>query len=426
MPDHKSPFPAGQYGGLEFSMAENPAFDPMPVPTPTLSTGLVLLFAVACAFSVANVYYAQPLLDALAQDFGFSQASVGIVITATQVGCALALLLVVPLGDLMNRRSLIVAQLCLLCAALAAVGLASSPAALLAGMLGTGLLGTAMTQGLIAYAASAAAPSERGRVVGAAQGGVVIGLLLARTVAGLLADWSGWRAVYFASAAAALLMLLVLWRVLPVQAAPAQRLSYFRLIASMFAMLATERVLQIRGLLAMLMFAAFSIFWTALVLPLSAAPYSFSHSAIGAFGLVGVLGALAASRAGRWADRGHGQRTTGAALTLLLLAWLALWFMPYSLWALVLGIVLLDMGGQAIHVTNQSMIFQTQPTAHSRLVACYMLFYTVGSGAGAILSTSMYAAAGWNGVCLLGAIVSLLALTFWRLTLPCVKRSLSE
>lgn len=398
------------------------------LPSPALSSGLVLLFAVACALSVANVYYAQPLLDALALDFGFSQASIGIVVTVTQVGCALALLLVVPLGDLMNRRRLIIAQLCLLCATLAAVGLASSPAALLAGMLATGLLGTAMTQGLIAYAASAAAPAQRGRVVGAAQGGVVIGLLLARSVAGLVADLSGWRAVYFVSAATALLMLLVLWRVLPAQAAPAQRLSYFRLIGSMFSMLARERVLQIRGMLAMLMFAAFSIFWTALVLPLSAPPYSFSHAAIGAFGLVGVLGALAAARAGRWADRGHGQRTTGVALLLLLASWPALALMPYSLWALALGIVLLDMGGQAIHVTNQSMIFQTQPAAHSRLVACYMLFYTVGSGAGAILSTSTYAAAGWSGVCLLGAIVSLLALLFWGLTLPlpCVKRSLSE
>lgn len=426
MPNHKQPLATSQYGGLELSMAESAAFHPVPLPSPALSSGLVLLFAVACALSVANVYYAQPLLDALALDFGFSQAGIGIVVTVTQVGCALALLLVVPLGDLMNRRRLIIVQLCLLCATLAAVGLASSPAALLAGMLGTGLLGTAMTQGLIAYAASAAAPLQRGRVVGAAQGGVVIGLLLARSVAGLVADLSGWRAVYFVSAATALLTLLVLWRVLPAQAAPAERLSYFRLIGSMFIMLARERVLQIRGLLAMLMFAAFSIFWTALVLPLSAPPYPFSHAAIGAFGLVGVLGALAAARAGRWADRGHGQRTTGVALLLLLASWLALALMPFSLWALALGIVLLDMGGQAIHVVNQSMIFQTQPAAHSRLVASYMLFYTVGSGAGAILSTSMYAAAGWSGVCLLGAIVSLLALLFWGLTLPCVKRSLPK
>ena len=379
--------------------------------------GLVLLFAVACALSVANVYYAQPLLDAFAAGFGFSQAAVGIVITATQAGCALALLFVVPLGDLMDRRRLTLLQAFLLCLVLAGVSLASSPAVLLAGMLGLGLLGTAMTQGLIAYAASSAAPAERGRVVGVAQGGVVIGLLLARTLAGWIADLSGWRAVYYVSAAMALLMLMVLSRVLPVQAPPARRLSYLQLLGSMFSMLANDCVLQVRGMLALLMFAAFSIFWSALVLPLSAPPYSFSHTAVGAFGLVGVLGALAAARAGHWADRGHGQRTTGLALMLLLLSWLALAQMNRSLWALVLGIVLLDLGGQAIHVTNQSMIFQSQPEAHSRLVACYMIFYAVGSGLGAIASTSAYAAAGWNGVCLLGTAVSLLALLFWALSL---------
>ena len=416
MGNHENYRISGRHGGLELSMVESAAASQVLAP-PSLSKGLVLLFAAACALSVANVYYAQPLLDALAADFGFSQAAVGIVISATQAGCALALLFVVPLGDLVNRRHLTLAQLFLLCIALVGVGLASSPAVLLAGMLGLGLLGTAMTQGLIAYAASSAAPAERGRVVGVAQGGVVIGLLLARTLAGWIADLSGWRAVYFASAAMALLMLLVLARVLPVQAAPASHLSYRQLLVSMLAMLASDRVLQIRGLLALLMFAAFSIFWSALVLPLSAPPYSFSHSAIGAFGLVGVLGALAAARAGHWADRGHGQRTTGLALMLLLLSWLALAQMSSSLWALSLGIVLLDLGGQAIHVINQSMIFQSRSKAHSRLVACYMIFYAAGSGLGAIASTSAYAAAGWNGVCLLGAAVSLLALLFWALSL---------
>lgn len=398
---------------LGLSMAESAVPGQAPA---SLNQGLVLLFAVACALSVANVYYAQPLLDAFAAGFGFSQAAVGIVITATQAGCALALLFVVPLGDLMDRRRLTLLQALLLCLMLAGVSLASSPAVLLAGMLGLGLLGTAMTQGLIAYAASSAAPAERGRVVGVAQGGVVIGLLLARTLAGWIADLSGWRAVYHVSAAMVLLMLAVLSRVLPVQAPSARRLSYVQLLGSMFSMLANDRVLQIRGMLALLMFAAFSIFWSALVLPLSAPPYSFSHTVIGAFGLVGVLGALAAARAGHWADRGHGQRTTGLALMLLLLSWLALSQMNWSLWALVLGIVLLDLGGQAIHVTNQSMIFQSQPEAHSRLVACYMIFYAVGSGLGAIASTSAYAAAGWNGVCVLGAAVSLLALLFWALS----------
>lgn len=377
---------------------------------------LVWLFAVASGLSVANVYYAQPLLDTLARDFGISYAAVGGVITATQIGCALALLLLVPLGDLVNRRRLMSMQLLALVVALAVVAMARSAPALLAGMLAVGLLGTAMTQGLIAYAASAAAPHERGRVVGAAQGGVFIGLLLARVFAGGVSDLAGWRGVYFCAAVLMVAMALPLWRWLPVLPSTSQTMRYPHLIASMLTLLRQEKVLQVRGTLALLMFATFNIFWSALVLPLSAPPYRFSHMAIGAFGLVGVAGALAAARAGRWADQGHAQRTSAAALTVLLLAWWPLSLMEWSLWALVIGIVLLDMGGQALHVTNQSLIFRTRPEAHSRLVGLYMLFYAAGSGLGAIGATVTYARAGWQGVCLLGAAASLLALLFWWTT----------
>lgn len=171
-----------------------------------------------------------------------------------------------------------------------------------------------------------------------------------------------------------------------------------------------------RGVLALLMFAAFNIFWSALVLPLSAPPYNFSHTAIGAFGLAGAVGALAAGCAGRWADRGYAHYTSAAALAILLLAWWPLSLMDRSLGILIIGIVLLDLGGQALHVTNQSLIFRTRPEAHSRLVGLYMLFYAVGSGLGAIGTTMAFAAAGWQGVCLLGGTVSLGALMFWWIT----------
>nr|WP_300309191.1 MFS transporter [Halomonas sp.] len=377
---------------------------------------LILLFAAASGSSVANVYFAQPLLDALALDFSISQAAVGGVITATQLGCALALLFLVPLGDRMNRRRLMAWQLLALAAALCVVALAQSVPVLLAGMLSVGLLGTAMTQGLIAYAASAAAPHEKGRVVGAAQGGVFIGLLLARVFAGSVSDLAGWRGVYLCSAALMLVLALPLWRWLPTLGSLPGSMSYPRLITSMLGLLREERMLQVRGVLALLMFAAFNIFWSALVLPLSRPPYEFSHTAIGAFGLAGVVGALAAIHAGKWADHGFGQRTSFAALVVLLLAWWPLSLMEWSLWALIIGIVLLDLGGQALHVTNQSMIFRTRPEAQSRLVALYMLFYSIGSGLGAISTTATYAYAGWQGVCILGAFVSLFALIFWAVT----------
>lgn len=382
----------------------------------SLGRGTRLLFAMAAGLSVANVYYAQPLLDRLAHDFAISRAAIGVVITATQIGCGMALVFLVPLGDLLDRRRLMAWQLWSLVLALAVVAAAQSPGVLLAGMLGVGLMGTAMTQGLISYAASAAAPVERGSVVGTTQSGVFLGLLLARVFAGGVNDLAGWRAVYIASATLMLVLAFPLWRWLPPDPSNRSRNSYLWLLGSMLALLREERTLRVRGILALLMWAVFNIFWSALVLPLSAPPYGFSHTVIGAFGLVGAVGALAASRAGHWADRGLGERTSAAALLLLLLAWWPLSLMPRSLWLLLLGILLLDMGGQALHVTNQSMILRARPEAHSRLVGLYMLFYAAGSGLGALGTTAIFAYGGWNGVCILGTMVSLLALVCWVLT----------
>ncbi len=389
---------------------------PVAAAAPAMSRGLSALFACAAGMSVANVYYAQPLLDALAAEFAISHAAVGGVITATQLGCALALLLLVPLGDLVERRRLMRMQLLLLVLALAAVACARSTGMLLAAMLLTGLLGTAMTQGLIAYAASAAAVHERGRVVGTTQGGVFVGLLLARVLSGAVSDLAGWRSVYIAAAAAMLALAGLMWRGLPRLDAAPFGMSYRSLLASMFVLLRRHRMLQLRGAIALLMFAALNVFWSALVLPLSAPPYAFSHTAIGAFGLIGALGALAATGAGRLADQGRGQQASCIALVLLAAAWLPLSLMDRSLWALVAGIVLLDLGGQAIHVTNQGMILREGADAHSRLIGAYMLFYAIGSGIGAMGATWSYTHAGWHGVCLLGTGISLLALLFWAAT----------
>lgn len=379
--------------------------------------GLVGLFACASGLSVANVYYAQPLLDQVAEDFAISPGAVGGVITATQVGSVLALLLIVPLGDQINRRTLMLVQISALIGGLFCVGITHSPLIMLLAMLAIGLLGTAMTQGLIAFAATASLPEERGRVVGTVQGGVVIGLLLSRLAAGLISDLAGWRWVYLGSALAMMTLGLILYKVLPTQRPSSAPMAYPRLVLSMFKLLKEDPVLQIRGMLALFIFAVLGIFWSALVFLLTHAPYGFSHTTIGTFGLAGVVGALAATRAGVWADKGLGQWTTGVSLALLILAWGALWLTTDSMVWLLIGVVMLDLGAQAIHVTNQSMIFNSQPASHSRVVGCYMLFYAVGSGLGALASTALFAAHGWTGVCLLGAGVSLTALGFWAVTL---------
>ncbi|MEK4508343.1 MULTISPECIES: MFS transporter [Paenibacillus] len=384
-------------------------------PASLISRNVALLFAIACGLAVANIYYAQPLLDAISNEFGITHSSVGIVITITQVCYALGLLLLVPLGDLLNRRWLIAGQMLVSVLALIVVGTAPTSMVLFIGIAAVGLLAV-VTQTLVAFAATLAAPAERGRTVGVVTSGIVIGILLARTFAGVLTDLAGWRSVYLVSAVLTLIMACVLFRVLPHYEQKRESLSYLQLLHSLLTLFAQERILRIRAALALMIFTAFSIFWTSLVLPLSAPPLSLSHTAIGAFGLAGVAGALAAARAGRLADRGLGQRTTGVALILLLISWLPISYTQHSLLALVVGIVLLDLAVQAVHVTNQSMILTLRPEARSRLTAGYMIFYSIGSATGSIASTSIYVYSGWNGVCLLGAIVSALALLFWVLT----------
>ncbi|WP_028620898.1 MFS transporter [Pseudomonas sp. Ant30-3] len=382
----------------------------------TLSTSVVLLFAVACGLAVCNVYYAQPLLDAMADTFAMDPATIGIVVTLTQVGYGVGLLLLVPLGDLLNRRRLIVTQTLLSALALLMIAFAADSTWLLIGMTLTGLLAV-VTQVLVAYAATLAVPAERGRVVGVVTSGIVVGILLARTVAGGMADLAGWRSVYLLSAGLTLVMALLLWRVLPKHEDPQPAQSYASLLGSVFALFREEPVLRQRAILALLTFASAMVLWTPMVLPLSAPPLSLSHTQIGLFGLAGAAGALGAARAGHLADRGWGQWVSGLSLLLMLVSWLPIALTQSSLWALLLGVITLDLGLQAVHVTSQSMIYSVRPEAQSRLTAGYMLFYSVGSALGSISSTAMYAWAGWIGVCLLGAGINALALLYWWRTL---------
>ncbi|MFU2325726.1 MFS transporter [Pseudomonas sp. NFX98] len=386
--------------------------------SPGLSPSITLLFSVTCALAVANVYFAQPLLDSMAQSLGVASPMIGVVVTATQVGYALGLLFIVPLGDLVNRKRLILTQVLLSAVALAAVGAAQQWLALLGAMIVMGLLAV-VVQVLVAYAAVLATPSQRGQAVGTVTSGIVLGILLARFTSGVIADLAGWRAVYFVSAGLMLAIAAVFWKVVPAATTPRNQHAYPALIRSLFKLFVTEPVLRIRGLLALLIFAAFSVLWTAMVLPLSAPPLSLSHTAIGLFGLAGVAGALAARRAGRWADQGLGQRVTGISLGLLTLSWLLITFAETSLIALVCGVVLLDFAVQAVHVTNQSLIFAARPDAQSRMVGAYMCFYSVGSALGAAAATQVYALWGWMAVSLLGALISATALVLWFLTLHC-------
>lgn len=381
--------------------------------TPAALPGyVVLLLALCSGLSVANIYYAQPLLDSIASDFHVSASAIGIVVTVTQVCYAAGLLLLVPLGDLVDKRTLIAVQMGISALALVWVSASTSITAMLIGIAAVGSLAVA-AQTMVAAAATLSPEAKRGRTVGLVTSGIVIGILLARTVAGTLNDWLGWRSVYLFSAGFTIVCGIALFVLLPKHKLPKSKLSYVQTVRSVFRLYRELPVLLVRSLLAMLIFACFSILWTSMVLPLSTAPLSLSYTAIGAFGLAGAAGAFAAAQAGKLADAGYGQRVTLIAVLILLASWLPIGLLYHSIGYLIVGVVLLDLAVQAIHVTNQSLIYKERPEAQSRLTAAYMVFYSIGSATGSIASTQMYAWAGWSGVSWLGASVSGLALFVW-------------
>lgn len=378
----------------------------------SLPRPLLVLLAVAAGASVANVYYAQPLLDQLARAFALDRAVAGAVLAATQAGSVLALLGLLPLADRGDRRRLLRLQLIALVLTLLWLAASRTASWLLSGMLLAGLLGTALTQGLIAYTATLAPPEQRGRMVGVVQGGVFIGLLLARVVSGTVAAAFGWQRVYLLSAVVMAALAALLWQRLPAVPVPSVPPRWHELLGSMLGMLCRNRMLRERGPLALLLFAGLNVFWAAAPLPLSAAPLHWSTAAIGALGLAGVVGALMAARVGHWMDCGFAHRVSLGALLLMLVAWWPLLGLPQSL-SLLLGVVVLDLGGQALHVSNQALLLRAPAEQHGRLVALYMLFYAVGSGAGATAGPWMQVRHGWPAVCLLGAGIALLALLWW-------------
>ena len=403
---------------VKIGSAEARGGSPRTIPTaslPRLSRSTALLFSFACGLAVANVYYAQPLLDTMARDFAISDAAIGVVVTVTQIGYGAGLLLIVPLGDIISRRRLVVSQSILSVLALIAVALAPTGIVLLTAIAAVGALAV-VTQVLVAYASTLSHPAERGRVVATVTSGIIVGILLARAVSGTLSDLLGWRSVYLASAVATLVVTVLLFRVLPHEAGGRTPLSYPRLIGSVARLFLEEPVLRVRAVLAFLIFAAITILCTPMVLPLSAPPYSLTHTQIGLFGLAGAAGALGASTAGNLADKGNAQQATGIALLLMLVSWVPIAMLPYSLYNLVVGVIVIDFGLQAVHVSNQSLIYRVRPEAQSRLAAGYMIFYSIGCAAGSLSSTLIYAWAGWTGICLLGGATSAFALLFWALT----------
>ncbi|MES2940245.1 MAG: MFS transporter [Pseudomonadota bacterium] len=369
----------------------------------------VRLLALGCGVAVASVYYAQPLLAQIAADLGLSRAAAGNVVAAGQLGYAAGLLLLVPLGDLVDPRRLIAAQLLLLGVALLCVAAAPAPGFLLAAMAVVGALAV-VTQTMVAQASLLVPEALRGRAVGTATAGVVIGIVSARVLGSLLAEAAGWRAVFALSAVASATVSVILWKALPPRPRADAPLPYRHALASTALLFVREPVLRARGLMGLFAFAAITVLVTPLALVLSRAPWQLSTAQVGLFGLSGLAGACGAAFAGRCADAGAQRAATLAGLSLMLAAWGAVALLPFALWPLAVGLFAFDFALQMVHVSNQGVIYASVAGARSRLAAGYMVFYSAGCAAGAALSTRVYAAAGWPGVCAVGVACSAAAL----------------
>ncbi|QGU16534.1 MFS transporter [Leclercia sp. 119287] len=376
-----------------------------------LSPALILLMSVATGLAVASNYYAQPLLETIARNFSLSASSAGFIVTAAQLGYAVGLLFLVPLGDMFERRAMIVSMTLLAAGGMLITASSQSLAMMILGTALTGLF-SVVAQILVPLAATLASPEKRGKVVGTIMSGLLLGILLARTVAGLLAGIGGWRTVYWVASVLMVVMALALWRGLP-KVKSETHLNYPQLLGSVFSLFTHNKLLRTRALLGCFTFANFSILWTSMAFLLASPPFNYSEGMIGLFGLAGAAGALGARPAGGLADKGKSHLTTTVGLVMLLLSWAAIWYGHVSVLALIVGILVLDLTVQGVHITNQTVIYRVKPDARNRLTAGYMTSYFIGGAAGSLISAYAWQHAGWAGVCAVGAVMALVNLLVW-------------
>jgi predicted MFS family arabinose efflux permease len=386
-----------------------------------LSYGLILTMAVACGVAVANIYYNQPMLGVIKRDFD-SSWWVGLIPTATQIGYGLGLFLLVPLGDLMDRRRLIVGQFLLLGGASFAASLAPNAATLVAASLVVGACAS-VAQQIIPFAASLAAPEKRGSTIGTVMAGLLCGILLSRLLAGVVATYAGWREMFQLglpiSVAGAIAMAIALPRNYPHTG-----LAYIAALKSLVHLWVAEPSLRRASVMQAAMFGSFSAFWTVLALHLEGPQFGLGADAAGFFGVVGVVGVVAAPLAGSLADRRGSELVLCLGAALVVLAWL-LFGVWDSLAGLVAGVIIMDLGAQSTLISNQHMIYALRPEARSRLNTVFMTSMFVGGAFGSIGGIVAWESGGWIAVCCFGAALALAALSAQKLGRAEVRRDAS-
>lgn len=383
--------------------------------TSSISRGMVTLLAAAAGLIVANLYYAQTLVGPISAATGLSPAAAGLIVTLTQVGYTLGLLFVVPLGDLLENRRLIVVALAVASVALLAAAFATSAAVFLAAALAIGLSSVA-AQVLVPFAAHLSSEAERGHTVGKVVSGLLLGVMLARPAASLIADHASWHVV-FGGAAVLIALLAVVLRIKLPQRMPQSALSYPKLIGSLWTLFTTTPILRRRAAYHAGLFGAFSLFWTVVPQVLAGPGFGLSQSAIAVFALVGMAGAVASPIAGKLADKGHSTAATAVALTLGIAGFALPLLVPGShvvaLAVLVVASIVLDMGVAGNLVLGQRAIFMLGHEARSRLNGLYFAVFFAGGAAGSALGGWVYAQYGWHAALLAGMALPAVALAYW-------------
>jgi predicted MFS family arabinose efflux permease len=330
-----------------------------------------------------------------------SGGTAALLVTGSQVGYVAGVVLLVPLGDVVERRRLI--SVLLLGLAVASVVAAAAPsfAVLALSFVVIGVL-AAVAQIVVPLASTLAGPGERGRVVGTVMSGLLIGVLAARTASGLLTEVGGWRLVFAISAVIMLALFVLLNRALP-PVQPTEPVPYRKALRSVLELVAQEPLLRQRMALGAFGFAGFSVLWTSIAFLLSDPPYGYDEGVIGLFGLAGIVGVLVAPLAGRLADRGHGRGALNTFLVVVPVSWALLaWLGGSSVLGLVVGIVLLDAGIQGAHISNQAAIYRLRPEVRSRLTTAYVVSFFLGGVVGSLLAAVLYGAGGWGAICAVG------------------------
>jgi predicted MFS family arabinose efflux permease len=374
---------------------------------PRLTPGITLAMATAAGFAAANVWYNQPMLGVIAAGLHAPTHLIALVPTATQIGFAIGILFLLPLGDRMDRRTLILRQLIWLTVALLAAAAAPGPATLIAASSAIGA-GASIGQQIIPFAAELAPPERRGRVVGMVMSGLLSGILLGRVLSGAVAEHFGWRAMFLLAAGLAVLMGGLMAWTLP-RSRPSAGGSYGRLLFSLVDLIRAHRGLRRATLIQGGLFGGFSAFWSFLALELAAPPLSLGSGVAGLFGVLGAAGVAVATLAGRLSDR-HGPRgVIGAGIALTATGFVVLAAWP-TLAGIIAGLMLVDVGVQAAQVANQSVIYALQPDARGRLNTVFMTGMFIGGALGSGAAGIGWAKAGWTAVCAVGFALAMLAL----------------